>query len=247
MKQADKLNDLISQSQALVFLGGAGVSTESGIPDFRSESGLYSQHADLSPEIVLSHVFFNSNPEQFFDFYKKKIINLEAKPNPAHQRLAALEAEGRLVAVITQNIDGLHQQAGSRKVIELHGSIYHNTCLDCHRKYDIGKIVESVSVPHCSCGGIIKPDVILYGEALDPDVITRAVKVLSEADLLIIGGTSLAVYPAAGLIDYYQGKNLVIINSSPTPYDRQASLLIRQPIGQVLASIPGGFDLPRQL
>lgn len=232
MNQA--LEQLIAASHRIVFFGGAGVSTESGIPDFRSVDGLYHQHYAYPPETILSHTFFEQKPEEFYRFYREKLIVKNAKPNPAHLRLARLEAAGKLTAVITQNIDGLHQAAGSKHVLELHGSTLRNYCTRCHRFYPVEAIANSTGVPRCACGGIIKPDVVLYEEGLDGTVLTEAVEALAAADLLIVGGTSLAVYPAAGLLRYYRGRELVVINKTPTPADAQATLLIRDPIGQTL-------------
>lgn len=232
MNQA--LEQLIAHSSRIVFFGGAGVSTESGIPDFRSVDGLYHQHYAYPPETILSHTFFEQKPEEFYRFYRDKLIVKDAKPNPAHLRLARLEAAGKLTAVITQNIDGLHQAAGSKHVLELHGSTLRNYCTRCHRFYPVEAIANSTGVPRCECGGIIKPDVVLYEEGLDGTVLTEAVEALAAADLLIVGGTSLAVYPAAGLLRYYRGQELVVINKTPTPADAQATLLIRDPIGQTL-------------
>ena len=229
-----RLEKLIAQSNNIVFFGGAGVSTESGVPDFRSVDGLYNQTYDYPPEVILSHDFFVSHTEEFFRFYRDKLIVQDAKPNPAHLRLAALEKEGKLKAVITQNIDGLHQAAGSRNVLELHGSIHRNFCTRCGKSYTLEQIARSTGVPRCSCGAVIKPDVVLYGEGLDQMVLSRAVRSLEQADLLIVGGTSLSVYPAAGLLDYYGGRELVLINKTETPADKRATLVIRRPIGEVL-------------
>ena len=233
------LKELIKSSDNIVFFGGAGVSTESGIPDFRSETGIYNtiKRYKRSPEEILSHSFFVAHPDIFYDFYKSTMLYLDAKPNAAHLALAKLEEMGKLKAIITQNIDGLHQMAGSKKVLELHGSVYRNYCMKCHRFYDFAHMKASTGVPRCECGGIIKPDVVLYEEGLDNQTINEAVKAISEAQVLIIGGTSLAVYPAAGLIDYFRGEHLVVINKSPTPRDRYADLLIQEPIGQVFAQI----------
>lgn len=233
----NQLQVLIDKSRRIVFFGGAGVSTESGIPDFRSEDGLYRQHYDVPPEVMLSHTYFMTHPELFFCFYRTKMLVLDAQPNRAHKALAELEREGKLSAVVTQNIDGLHQKAGSKTVYELHGSILRNHCMRCGKFYPVQTIAESKGVPRCSCGGMIKPDVVLYEEALDEQVVNGAVRAIQEADLLIIGGTSLAVYPAASLIRYYHGGELVIINRSPTPADREATLLIDQPIGETLGAI----------
>ncbi|MCI6740942.1 MAG: NAD-dependent protein deacylase [Bacteroidales bacterium] len=229
-----RLEKLIEQSRSIVFFGGAGVSTESGVPDFRSVDGLYNQTYDYPPEVILSHDFFVQHTEEFFRFYRDKLIVRGAKPNPAHLRLADLEKEGKLKAVITQNIDGLHQAAGSRNVLELHGSIHRNFCTRCGKSYTLDQIAQGTGVPRCSCGAVIKPDVVLYGEGLDQMVLSRAVRSLQQADLLIVGGTSLSVYPAAGLLDYYGGRELVLINKTETPADKRATLVIRRPIGEVL-------------
>lgn len=233
----NRLQALIEKSRRIVFFGGAGVSTESGIPDFRSEDGLYRQHYDVPPEVMLSHTYFMTHPESFFRFYREKMLVLDAQPNRAHKALAKLEREGKLSAVVTQNIDGLHQKAGSKTVYELHGSILRNYCMQCGKFYPVQAIAESDGVPRCSCGGMIKPDVVLYEEALDEQVVNGAVRAIREADLLIVGGTSLAVYPAAGLIHYYRGSQLVMINRSPTPADHKATLLIDQPIGETLGAV----------
>lgn len=233
----NRLQALIEKSRRIVFFGGAGVSTESGIPDFRSEDGLYRQHYDVPPEVMLSHTYFMTHPESFFRFYREKMLVLDAQPNRAHKALAELEREGKLSAVVTQNIDGLHQKAGSKTVYELHGSILRNYCMQCGKFYPVQAIAESDGVPRCSCGGMIKPDVVLYEEALDEQVVNGAVRAIREADLLIVGGTSLAVYPAAGLIHYYRGSQLVMINRSPTPADHKATLLIDQPIGETLGAV----------
>lgn len=233
----NRLQALIEKSRRIVFFGGAGVSTESGIPDFRSEDGLYRQRYDVPPEVMLSHTYFMTHPESFFRFYREKMLVLDAQPNRAHKALAKLEREGKLSAVVTQNIDGLHQKAGSKTVYELHGSILRNYCMRCGKFYPVQAIAESDGVPRCSCGGMIKPDVVLYEEALDEQVVNGAVRAIREADLLIVGGTSLAVYPAAGLIHYYRGSQLVMINRSPTPADHKATLLIDQPIGETLGAV----------
>ena len=232
-----KLSDIVKNSQRIVFFGGAGVSTESGIPDFRSVDGLYSQQWDYPPETILSHTFFESKTDEFYRFYRAKMLCLDAKPNAAHLKLAELESQGKLTAVVTQNIDGLHQAAGSQKVYELHGSVLRNYCTKCHKFHDVNYIINSQGVPVCECGGIVKPDVVLYEEALNNDVVDGAVKAISEADTLIIGGTSLNVYPAAGLIRYFRGSHLVIINMSPTQMDRNADLLICEKIGSVFSQI----------
>ncbi len=233
--EIEKLKQMIDESSRIVFFGGAGVSTESGIPDFRSVDGLYNQKYDYPPETILSHTFYVKKPEEFFRFYRDKMLFTGAKPNAAHTALAKLEEEGKLTAVVTQNIDGLHQAAGSRKVYELHGSVLRNYCEKCNKFYDINAIIESEGVPACECGGRIKPDVVLYEEGLDQNVISGAVRAISEADMLIIGGTSLAVYPAAGLIDYYHGSKLVLINKTPTARDTMADLVITDSIGEVLS------------
>ena len=232
-----KLKEIIDGTDNLVFFGGAGVSRESGIPDFRSTDGLYSQKYDFPPETIVSHTFFMKRNKDFFDFYKDKMMALDAKPNAAHYKLAEWEAQGKCRAVVTQNIDGLHQMAGSKKVLELHGSVYRNHCVKCGKSYDFKYMKESKGVPRCSCGGMIKPDVVLYEEGLDDYTIQESVRVISEAEVLIIGGTSLAVYPAAGLIDYFRGNHLVVINKAPTPRDKYADLLIKEPIGQVFSQI----------
>lgn len=230
-----ELEKLIQKSRRIVFFGGAGVSTESGIPDFRSVDGLYHQKYDEPPETILSHSYFIRYPEKFFRFYRDKMLVEGAKPNAAHLRLAQLEREGRLNAVVTQNIDGLHSAAGSRNVYELHGSVLRNHCMKCGRFYDVGFIRQSEGIPCCECGGIVKPDVVLYEESLDEETLVRSVRAIEEADLMIVGGTSLAVYPAAGLLRYFQGDDLVVINKTPTSADRSASLLIRDPIAKTLS------------
>ncbi len=238
VKKIDELRKIVDESDNIVFFGGAGVSTESGIPDFRSVDGLYNQTYKYPPETIISHSFYRSNPEEFYRFYKDKMIFADAKPNKAHMKLAELEQQGKLKAVITQNIDGLHQMAGSKNVIELHGSVHRNYCEKCHKFYGLEYIVKSEGVPRCQeCGGIVKPDVVLYEEALDDENMSRALDYISQADTLIIGGTSLVVYPAAGLIRYFRGRKLVVINMSPTQSDRNADLLIADKIGDVLGSI----------
>ena len=233
-----KLKELVEESENIVFFGGAGVSTESGIPDFRSTDGLYHQQYDYPPETILSHSFYESNPEEFFRFYRTKMLAPEAKPNAAHRKLAELEAAGKLKAVITQNIDGLHQAAGSREVLELHGSVHRNYCETCGKFYGLDFILRTEGVPRCeACGGRVKPDVVLYEEGLDMKTLERAVGFLSKADMLIIGGTSLNVYPAAGLIRYYRGHKLVLINKSPVAADLTADLTIADPIGETLAQL----------
>lgn len=237
MEEINKLQSIVDESDNIVFFGGAGVSTESGIPDFRSVDGLYNQKYKYPPETIISHSFYRRNPEEFYRFYKDKMLFPEAKPNKAHMKLAELEAAGKLKAVITQNIDGLHQMAGSRRVIELHGSVHRNYCERCHKFYDLRYVIDAPGVPKCSCGGTIKPDVVLYEEGLNNQDIEDAIHYISEADTLIIGGTSLVVYPAAGLIRYFRGRHLVVINMSPTQSDREADLLITDKIGSVLDKI----------
>ena len=231
------LQQWIDESQRIVFFGGAGVSTESGIPDFRSVDGLYNQKYAWPPEEILSRTFFDTQPEEFYRFYRDKMLCLDAQPNAAHKKLAELEAAGKLRSVVTQNIDGLHQKAGSQRVWELHGSVHRNYCMRCRKPYSAADIKGGQGVPRCACGGTIKPDVVLYEEGLDSATIEGAVADIREADLLIIGGTSLAVYPAAGLINYFRGKRLVLINKTPTPFDIRANLAIHSPIGQVLGQI----------
>ena len=236
-EEIKRLRDLTGRSRAIVFFGGAGVSTESGIPDFRSTGGLYHQQWKYPPEEILSHTFYKSNPEEFFRFYRAKMLAPDARPNDAHRKLAEWERMGKLRAVITQNIDGLHQAAGSKNVLELHGSVHRNHCERCGKFYALDNILHTQGVPRCDCGGIIKPDVVLYEEALDQSVLQAAVQALEEADLLIIGGTSLNVYPAAGLIRYYRGEHLVLVNKSPVAQDPAADLVITDPIGQVFAQL----------
>ncbi len=228
------LQELVNQSSRIVFFGGAGVSTESGIPDFRSVDGLYHQKYDVPPETILSHSYFVAHPEEFFRFYREKMLALDAKPNAAHRKLAELEAAGKLIAVVTQNIDGLHQLAGSKTVYELHGSVHRNYCQECGTCYDAQFMKESTGIPRCTCGGLIKPDVVLYEEPLSQQVLEKAIAAMEQADLLIVGGTSLNVYPAAGLLRYYQGRELVVINRDATPADRTAALVLREKIGEVL-------------
>ena len=229
----ETLQQWIEESRNIVFFGGAGVSTESGIPDFRSVDGLYNQQYDEPPETIISHSFFLRWPEKFYRFYRDKMLYPQAEPNDCHLALARLEQEGKLKAVITQNIDGLHQKAGSRNVIELHGSTLRNYCMNCGKAYPVSRILEAEGVPRCSCGGMIKPDVVLYEESLHDGDMDRAVAAIRKADLFIVGGTSLTVYPAAGLVEYYRGYRLVLINKSPTPYDRYADLCISESIGKV--------------
>ncbi len=237
MNHKARLQDMINECSNIVFFGGAGVSTESNIPDFRSADGLYNEAYKYPPEQVVSHTFFVHRTELFYDFYKEKMMFLDAKPNQAHLKLAEMEEAGKLTAVITQNIDGLHQMAGSRNVLELHGSIHRNYCQKCGKFYDARYVKEAENIPTCQCGGIIKPDVVLYEEGLDNEIIQKSIRAISEADMLIIGGTSLVVYPAAGFIDYFRGKYLVVLNKSATSRDGQADLCIQEPIGEVLGSI----------
>ena len=236
-EQIKKLKELVDGSDNIVFFGGAGVSTESGIPDFRSTDGLYHQQWDYPPEVILSHTFYESNPEAFFRFYRAKMLAPDAQPNDAHRKLAQWEQEGKLKAVITQNIDGLHQAAGSKNVLELHGSILRAYCSRCRRPYPAEEMNKGQGVPRCSCGGIIRPDIVLYEEPLDDDILRSAIAYIRNADILIIGGTSLNVYPAAGLINYYRGKKLVLINLSETPYDSYADLIIHEKIGEVFSRV----------
>lgn len=233
------LQNVIASSRKIAFLGGAGLSTESGIPDFRSSDGIYKARKayGVPPEVLLSHDFFEEYPEIFFDYYRKNLLHPDAKPNNAHKALAKLEQDGKLNAVITQNIDNLHQLAGSRHVLELHGSVYRNHCIKCRRFYPVETIMQAKGVPYCECGGIIKPDVVLYGEGLDQRVLMDSIRAIREADTMIVGGTSLAVYPAAGLIDYFTGKNLVLINLSETPRDSDATLCVHEKIGEALSFV----------
>ena len=232
-----KLQKIINESNSIVFFGGAGVSTESNIPDFRSADGIFHMSYQYPPEQVVSYSFYIKYPEEFYKFYKNKMMVLDALPNPAHLKLAQLERAGKLKAVITQNIDGLHQKAGSKNVLELHGSIWRNYCMDCNAFYEAEKVKEATGIPTCSCGGMIKPDVVLYQEGLNPTIIEQAIATIRGADTLIIGGTSLAVYPAAGFIDYFRGSNLVVINKSHMEKSVQADLNIAAPIGEVLFSV----------
>lgn len=237
-EQLETLRTWINESDNIVFFGGAGVSTESGIPDFRSVDGLYHQQYDYPPETILSHTFFQRNTEEFYRFYRAKMLVLDAKPNAAHKKLAEWEQQGKLKAVVTQNIDGLHQAAGSKVVYELHGSVHRNYCQKCGAFYDARYMLESTGIPRCEkCGGLIKPDVVLYEKGLDQATINGAVHAISQADVLIIGGTSLTVYPAAGLIDYYNGNKLVLINKSVTPMDSRADLLVQGPIGEIFSQL----------
>lgn len=237
MEEIGKLQQMIDESKNIVFFGGAGVSTESNIPDFRSEDGLYNLKYKYPPETIISHTFFLRNPEEFYRFYKDRMLCLDAEPNPAHKKLAELEQAGKLTAVVTQNIDGLHQKAGSRTVYELHGSIHRNYCMECGKFYDAEYVKNSEGIPRCSCGGMIKPDVVLYEEGLDTKTIQNSVEAIAHADMLIIGGTSLVVYPAAGFIDYFRGKYLVLINKAETGRSVRADLVIREPIGKVMEQI----------
>lgn len=232
------LKEIIENSRRIAFLGGAGVSTESGVPDFRSSNGIYKarQSYGYPPEVLLSRSFFDAHTEVFFDYYRKNLLCPEAKPNRAHRALAKLEAQGKLSAVITQNIDGLHQQAGSKNVLELHGSVHRNYCMRCRKAYSLGDIMQSTGIPRCGCGGIIKPDVVLYEEGLDSDTLRGAVTEISRADTLIVGGTSLVVYPAAGLVDYFNGRELVLINLSETDRDSEATLCLHEKIGEALGN-----------
>lgn len=237
MDKIEQLQKMIDESSSIVFFGGAGVSTESGIPDFRSVDGLYHQQYDHPPETILSHSFFVKHTEQFYRFYQAKMLVEGPQPNPAHRKLADLEAAGRLKAVVTQNIDGLHQLAGSKAVYELHGSVHRNYCMDCRKFYDVDYMRKASGIPRCACSGIIKPDVVLYEEGLDNNTIQGSISAISQADMLIVGGTSLVVYPAAGLIDYFSGKYLVVINKGETSRDGHADLLIQEPIGAVFEKI----------
>lgn len=237
MSGVEVLRKWVDECGNIVFFGGAGVSTESGIPDFRSVDGLYNQKYKYPPETILSYSFFIRNQAEFYEFYRDKMIFLDAEPNITHKKLAQLEAEGKLQAVITQNIDGLHQKAGSKKVLELHGSVLRNYCMRCGKAYGVDKVIEAEGVPMCGCGGVIKPDVVLYEEGLDQDVLSEAVRFISEAEILIVGGTSLSVYPAAGLVRYYKGDRLVLINRSPTPYDNYADLLLQCGLGEVFSKL----------
>lgn len=233
----EKLKAMVRDSDNIVFFGGAGVSTESGIPDFRGVDGLYKQQWKYPPETIVSHSFFEKNPEEYFRFHRAKLVVDGVKPNTAHLKLAELERQGKLKAIVTQNIDGLHQAAGSKNVLELHGSIMRAYCSKCRRDYDADAVNHGKNIPHCTCGGIIRPDIVLYEEALDDDIVSKAVHYIRNADMLIIGGTSLNVYPAAGLINYYCGEKLVLVNRSETPADRYADLVIHQKIGEVFAQL----------
>ena len=232
-----KLKELINESNNIVFFGGAGVSTESGIPDFRSKDGLYHQKYKYPPEEILSHTFFMNNTDEFYKFYKEKMNSLKYEPNITHKKLVTLEKTGKLKVVITQNIDGLHQKAGSKNVCELHGSILRNYCMKCHKFYDAEYVFNSSSIPKCSCGGIIKPDVVLYEEQLDDETLEKSILEIQNADMLIIAGTSLTVYPASGLINYFRGRNLVLINKDTTSYDNRANLVINESLGKIFEKI----------
>ena len=237
-QKLEKLQTWVKESSRIVFFGGAGVSTESGIPDFRGEDGLYRQRYAYPPETIISHSFYVRHPEIFFDFYRNRMLYPNAKPNVVHQKLAQWERDGKLLAVVTQNIDGLHQMAGSRNVYELHGSVHRNHCTRCGAFYTLDDVLRSEGVPRCGCGGVIKPDVVLYGEALDETTLNAAVRAIRRADLLLVGGTSLNVYPAAGLLRYFTGAALAVVNKTPTPADARADLVIQASIGRVL----GGFE-----
>lgn len=237
MGELEQLKKWVGESSNIVFFGGAGVSTESGIPDFRSVDGLYNQKYDYPPETIISHSFYKRNPEEFYRFYKDRMLFTDAKPNEAHRVLAKLEEQGKLRAVITQNIDGLHQAAGSKEVLELHGSVHRNYCTHCGKFYNLNEILAMDGVPYCECGGMIKPDVVLYEEGLDQGILQRSVNYIRQADMLIIGGTSLVVYPAAGLVDYYEGNKLVVINKSVTPMDSRADLVVTGKIGEVFSQL----------
>ncbi len=240
VNQIEELQRMVDESRRIVFFGGAGVSTESGIPDFRSVDGLYHQHYKYPPETILSHSFYMAHTDEFYKFYRAKMLCLDAEPNAAHKKLAELEAAGKLTAIVTQNIDGLHQKAGSQAVYELHGSVHRNYCQRCRKAYDAAYILHSTGIPVCDCGGTIKPDVVLYEESLDQRTLTGALTAIENADMLIIGGTSLAVYPASGLVHYYNGDRLVLINKSATPMDGSADLCIQGSIGAVLGQIKVG-------
>ena len=237
MSTPEQLQNVIDNSRRIVFFGGAGVSTESGIPDFRSVDGLYNQKYDYPPEQILSHTFFMHNTEEFYRFYRDKMLCLDKKPNKAHLKLAELERAGKLTAVVTQNIDGLHQAAGSKKVYELHGSVLRNYCMKCGKFYSAEYIKNSNGIPKCECGGVIKPDVVLYEEGLDDSTVTEALRAIQTADTLIIAGTSLTVYPAAGFISYFNGGNIVLINRDETPFDGKADLVFHEKVGELLDKI----------
>jgi len=237
MSQIDTLRQWIGESKRMVFFGGAGVSTESGIPDFRSVDGLYNQHFEYPPEMIISHSFYLRDPSYFFRFYREKMLPLGFEPNITHKKLAQWEQEGKLAAVVTQNIDGLHQKAGSQKVYELHGSVLRNYCTKCHKFYSAEFIRDAKDIPRCTCGGIVKPDVVLYEEGLDQDILEKSVTAIARADLLMVAGTSLTVYPAAGLLRYYRGNRLVLINRDATPYDNEADLVIHDSLGNVFSQL----------
>ena len=237
MNAMETLKQWIGESSRIVFFGGAGVSTESGIPDFRSVDGLYSQKFDYPPETIISHSFYQRNPEYFFRFYREKMLPLGFEPNITHKTLARWEQEGKLTAVVTQNIDGLHQKAGSKRVYELHGSVLRNYCTRCRKFYSAEFVKGAQGIPRCSCGGIVKPDVVLYEEGLDQDVLEKSIMAIRSADLLIVAGTSLTVYPAAGLVNYYMGNRLVLINRDATPYDRRADLVLHESLGSVFSQL----------
>lgn len=236
-EKIEQFRQMVEGSDNIVFFGGAGVSTESGIPDFRSQDGLYNQHYDYPPEEILSRTFFDRKTEEFYRFYRDKLNSLRYEPNVTHYKLAELEKRGKLKAIVTQNIDGLHQKAGSKNVCELHGSVLRNYCMKCHKFYDAAFVFDGEGVPRCECGGIVKPDVVLYEEGLDNFTIERSVRALAAADMLIVAGTSLTVYPAAGLIRYYRGNKLVLINRDATPYDKRADLVIHESLGEVFSRI----------
>lgn len=237
MNQIDTLQSMIDSAKRIVFFGGAGVSKESGIPDFRSPNGLYHQKYRFPPEQMLSRSFFDAYPEEFFRFYREKMLYPNAQPNPAHRKLAELEHAGKLLAVVTQNIDGLHQAAGSKRVLELHGSVHRNYCVRCHKPYGLDAILQNEGVPRCECGGIIKPDVVLYEEPLDEATVNEAVRCIGQSDLLIVAGTSLTVWPAAGLLQYFRGNRLVVINPSQTAAEERAQLVLHRPVGEVMEQI----------
>ena len=237
MNEIEKLKNAVDKAKTIVFFGGAGVSTESGIPDFRSVDGLYNQKYDYPPETILSHSFFLRKPEEFYRFYRDKLLSHDAKPNAAHYKLAEWEQQGKLNAVLTQNIDGLHSAAGSKKVLELHGSVLRNYCMDCGKFHTVDIIKNGKGLPRCECGGLIKPDVVLYEEPLDQSVMEEAIRCIREADMMIIGGTSLAVYPAAGLIEYFRGDTLALVNRDATPLDRRADIVVHDSIGKVFSAL----------
>jgi NAD-dependent deacetylase len=237
MRNVEMLQKWVAESKRIVFLGGAGVSTESGIPDFRGVDGLYKQKFDYPPETIISHDFFLRNPAYFFRFYREKMMPIGYEPNITHKKLAQWEAEGKLLAVVTQNIDGLHQKAGSRRVYELHGTLLRNYCLRCGKVYPAEFVRDSAGVPKCTCGGTVRPDIVMYQERLDPETVENSIAAMERADLLIVGGTSLTVYPAAGLINYYRGDRLVLINRDETPYDHRANLVFHESLGEIFAQL----------